>query len=370
MRILHVIEAVEGGAGLHVRHLASRQTERGHVVAVAGPLQSSPRRVDPQFQAALDAAGVERHEIAFRRMPIAPANAVGVWKLVRIARRFRPDVIHTHNTVGGLFGRLVAGTLRMPAVHTQNGSWFAGPDGGSVAVAARAIERLVAPFTSAVISVSEGEADVYRTVHRPDRVVVIPNGIPVGDEPPAPFPDPPVVAFVARFQPPKDPVAAVRIMAAARRVRPDTTALLVGYGEMEPEVRAAIAALDPGIELRPDLSGAEAVAGATVTLLCTHREGLPYVPLEAMERSRPVVGSDVVGVRDVIVDGETGYLVPPDDDEAGTAAVVRLLADPALARKLGAAGRERIVARFSVEAMVAAVDDVYARVVAARPRRK
>ena len=219
-----------------------------------------------------------------------------------------------------------------------------------------------------LIAVSESEAEVFGRIYPEGRVTVVPNGIPVGPEPLPPLPDPPAMVSVSRFVYPKDPLLAVRVMAGARREVPGARALLVGYGELEYDVRRLVASLDPGIAVRSDIPGPEAVAGATVVLLCTRREGGPIVPLEAMERGRAVVANDVVGCRDVVVHGETGYLFPVGDVDAGVRAVAGILADPAQAAGLGAAGRARLVARYSVEAMADGVDRVDEAVVRKRKR--
>jgi glycosyltransferase involved in cell wall biosynthesis len=99
-------------------------------------------------------------------------------------------------------------------------------------------------------------------------------------------------------------------------------------------------------------------ARAAVVACPSRREGFGVACLEAMAHARPVVATDVGGLRDLVVDGETGLVVPPRDPAALRAALDRLLADPALRRRLGSAGRRRAQERFSwdvvTEATVAA----------------
>jgi glycosyltransferase involved in cell wall biosynthesis len=93
----------------------------------------------------------------------------------------------------------------------------------------------------------------------------------------------------------------------------------------------------------------------------SHREGFGVACLEAMAHGRPVVAGDVGGLRDLVVDGETGYLVPPRDVTALRKALERLLGDRDLRRSLGEAGRRRAEERFSwrhaTEATLAAYQD-------------
>ena len=366
MKVLHVLEAVDSGAALSVRLLAAEQARRGLDVALAVPARRSWGRTDDQLTEYLSTRRVAVLRLGMKRMPIHPANVAATVRLQRFARSWQPDVIHTHATTAGVLGRIAAGIQGVPSVHTYQGARFSDPGAGASGLAGRLLERSLAPLTGALIAVSPSEAEVMRTVHHAERVVLVPNGIPVDDAPAAEFPDPPLVVCVCRFEYPKDPLLAVRVMAAARRTVPGSRALLIGYGSLEGEVRRLVSRIDPEIEIRSDIPGREAVATASVVLLCTRREGGPYVPLEAMERSRPVVVTDVVGARDVVVNNETGFVFPLGDVDLGAAAVARLLAEPATAARMGEAGRARLTESFSLEAGVNAVIDLYGKLIRGR----
>jgi glycosyltransferase involved in cell wall biosynthesis len=105
------------------------------------------------------------------------------------------------------------------------------------------------------------------------------------------------------------------------------------------------------------------LAEADVVALPSWTEGLPLAVLEAMTQARPVVATLVGGTAEVVVDGETGLLVPPRDPEALAQAIERLLADPTLRRRLGEAGRRRVEERFSLDAMTRRVLAIYDEVV-------
>jgi len=101
-------------------------------------------------------------------------------------------------------------------------------------------------------------------------------------------------------------------------------------------------------------------AAMDIIALPTHREGLPVVPLEAAAMELPVVATAVTGCVDAVVDGVTGILVPPRDPGALASAIQRLLSDPALRRKMGKAGRERVLREFRPESIWAALYAEYA----------
>jgi glycosyltransferase involved in cell wall biosynthesis len=102
------------------------------------------------------------------------------------------------------------------------------------------------------------------------------------------------------------------------------------------------------------------LAGCDVFCLPSLAEGLPLVVLEAMLQARPVVATPVGGTAELVVDGETGVLVPPGDAGALAHALSDLLADPARARRMGDAGRARVLAEFSEAAMSKRVLGLYA----------
>src|SRR5207247_11054153 len=101
-----------------------------------------------------------------------------------------------------------------------------------------------------------------------------------------------------------------------------------------------------------------------VVVLPSSVEGMPLVLLEAMAHRRPVVATPVGGTPEVVVDGETGLLVPPRDPRALADAIRRLLDDPDLAKRLGDAGRRRVELHFSLEAMNRRILELYDEVAA------
>jgi glycosyltransferase involved in cell wall biosynthesis len=100
------------------------------------------------------------------------------------------------------------------------------------------------------------------------------------------------------------------------------------------------------------------------------KEGLPLAPLEAMAASLPIVATDVPGHRDVIVRSQTGLLVPPEDSAALAEAITSLVGDPERRRRMGEAGRRRVLEHFTIEAMVGKTAALYEGAVAAAGKRR
>jgi glycosyltransferase involved in cell wall biosynthesis len=96
-------------------------------------------------------------------------------------------------------------------------------------------------------------------------------------------------------------------------------------------------------------------------------EGMPFAILEAMAASKPVIASKIYGIPEVVVEGETGFMVPPRDAGFLCAAMRRAIESPALCRRMGTAGRMRVESSFSLERMVREVESVYEAVLSGRP---
>jgi glycosyltransferase involved in cell wall biosynthesis len=164
---------------------------------------------------------------------------------------------------------------------------------------------------------------------------------------------------VGRLQAPKDPLTLIRALAELGR---PGEAVIAGDGPDRPAVEREVRRL--GLESAVRLAGerddvAELLAEADLFVLSTRSEGLPLSILEAMAAGLPVVASDVGGVPELVVDRETGFLVPPGDPHALAAAIERLLDDPDLRGRFGAAGRARVSTHFDLASAQRAHLDLY-----------
>jgi glycosyltransferase involved in cell wall biosynthesis len=159
--------------------------------------------------------------------------------------------------------------------------------------------------------------------------------------------------LIASLRPEKRIDLFVQAIAAARRTDPRIRGLIAGDGPELETLRALCEASDGAVGmlgLRPDT--ADVIEASDVVCLTSDAEALPLVLLEAMAGGRPVVATNVGGVRDAVIDGETGRLVSPGDVAGFSAALVELAADRELAKRLGEAGRRRQEELFTVDRMV------------------
>ena len=252
---------------------------------------------------------------------------------VRAARRADADLLHAHWIPAGW----VAARTGKPYVVQV---W-----GTDVELLRRVprFARSVLRGARLVIAASSALADAARRLGAQD-VRVIPSGIDipaeVGEEA-----QPAEVLYAGRLSEEK---GVLELVAAAG----DLNLVVAGDGPLRRRVPQARGFL-PNDELQ------HLYARAAVVACPSRREGFGVACLEAMAHGRPVVASAVGGLKDLVVDGETGLLVPPRDPQALRAALERLLADRDLRRRLGAAGRERARERFSWDAVTDATIAAY-----------
>jgi len=252
---------------------------------------------------------------------------------VRAARRVEADLLHAHWLAAGW----VAARTGKPYVVQV---W-----GTDVELARRAplLARPVLRNARLVIAASTALAESARELGAAE-VRVIPSGVDlpaeVGEEA-----SPPEVLYAGRLSPEK---GVLELVAAADGMK----LVVAGDGPLRPRVPGALGFVPHG-----ELQGL--YARAAVVACPSRREGFGVACLEAMSHGRPVVATDVGGLRDLVVDGETGLVIPPRRPEALRAALERLLADEQLRRRLGASGRERAREHFSWQAVTDATLAAY-----------
>jgi glycosyltransferase involved in cell wall biosynthesis len=175
------------------------------------------------------------------------------------------------------------------------------------------------------------------------------------------------IGVVARLSPEKGVDVALRVHAIVVRRHPQARLVVAGEGPEATRLRQladelGIARAVEWLGYQDDLAG---VYGRLDALLLPSRsEGLPNAALEALAHGVPVVASNVGGIPEVVTDGSSGFLTPPEDVAGLAVAVERVLADSALRERLAAYGKADVRARFSLDARRAALASLYAEVVA------
>lgn len=363
LRVLHLVTNAElGGAQRVVAELANRAVAAGHGCGVAamkdGPMWDT---LDPR---------ISRFPLRHARKSIDPArDALTLLEIWRLAREYKPDVLHLHSSKMGALGRLAAGRLKGRTVYTIHGF-------DTILKAHRAflpLERLLARACGAIVPVSAYDEANLASAGVGGRKRLIRNGISdrLGRMPP----DGPaakamqaardggnaVVLCTARLAAPKrfDLFLAA---AAALSDRPCSFFWIGNAATRDSLERETPGGVPPNLTLLGELPEAGDYANlCDVFVLLSDYEGLPMSILEAMSCGKPVLASAVGGIAEA-VDGRNGLLVPNDALRV-TEGLARLLGDTALMDRMGREARRRSTGEFSAEAMWTAYEGLYKELV-------
>lgn len=314
-------------------------------------------------------------------------DLAATFRLVRLLRRERWDVVHVHTSKAGIVGRVAAWLAGVPVViHTAHGWAFSRDERGAGRAMWIALEWLCAKLSHAIVVVASPDRDeaLRLGIGRPEQYRLIRSGIEI--EAYRDAPDDPrevraslalpadafVVGTVGRLSRQKAPLD---LLAAFARIAPDVPhahLVFVGDGPLRAELEAAIR--ERGLEPRVHLLGLRRdvprlLRALDVFALSSRWEGLPRVFPQAMAAGLPIVATRVQGAEEVVNEGENGRLVDVGDVETLARRLRELADDPARAKAMGAAGARR-VEEFSATTMVRALERLYEELAARRGVRR
>jgi len=372
-----------GGPGLHAGLLtAELDPARFQTLLVAGSEGSAEGNILSLGRIPSTVQPIVVPQLGRRLSPLDDLQAL--WRVIVIARAYRPDIVHTHLAKAGFVGR-IAGRLAgsRAVVHTYHGSVFRGYFGRRESAVYLAIERALARITTRIIAITPRQREelLQLRVARAEKIVEIPLGFDLEPFRNAPerlvarrhlaIPvDAAVVGLVARLVPIKDVLTFLRAMRLLIRDVPNLVVMVVGDGNDRSALEAA--AREFGIAERCKFLGWRSdmpviYAALDVLALSSINEGSPVSLIEGMAAGRPVVATAVGGVPDVVRHERDGLLVPARDPYALASAVRRILCDPSLASRLGREGRRSALARFEISRMVTDIERLYLEVLGPRP---
>jgi glycosyltransferase involved in cell wall biosynthesis len=312
----------------------------------------------------LGSRGTLAEEIEAHSWPVTALNEPTglrpglVLRLARFLRRRKIDVVHTHDVRPLIYGAVAARLARVPSVvHTRHGQ------DSRITPRQRALVRFAARLTDRFVCVSEDSARL--TIEQgvaAAKVRAIINGIDVeqfaytGPQPRGP------VVTIARLSPEKDIANLIRTAAIVAGAEPGFRLEIAGDGPCRVDLEALIDGL--GLKDRVRLLGQvrdvrSLLGRASLFVLPSVSEGVSLTLLEAMARGLAVVATRVGGNPEVVVDGDTGQLVPARNPDALADAMLALLRDPERSRRMGLAGRRRVEQVFDVRRMVADYEELY-----------
>ena len=356
VRLLYVAgNFVTGGAERHLLEMWRRIDRTRFDVRIA------VLKREGAFTAMVEAAGLPIHDLGVGRRVYDHTGVRGLLRLVSLVREFRPDIIHGYLFGPNLFAALAGRLCRVPVVCVAKRNVDAFESPRQVAV-----QRLAHRLATHVTAVSREVAASSVALGIPaSRVTVIENGVDVSrfdgvtrrDSLPGLESVPgttPLIGSVGCLAPRKDYgtlLAALQKLAAKH----DFRCAIAGDGPERAalEAQAAERGLAGRVLFLGERSDVDRLLPAfDVFTLSSREEGIPNALLEAMAAARPCVATRVGGNAEVLEDGRTGWLVPPQDPEALAAALAEALSRPDESARRGAAARAAMVEERSIDAMV------------------
>jgi glycosyltransferase involved in cell wall biosynthesis len=375
VRVLRVIARLNiGGPAYHVSLLSGRlDPDRYETLLVAG----RPGPGEGSFEALARRYGARLRLLPSLSPEIDPRADLGSLRaLGGIVRGFRPHIVHTHTAKAGALGRtaaLVASHSRPVIVHTYHGHVLEGYFGPAVTAGYRAVERGLARISDRLVGVSQSTVDdlVRLRVAPRERFTVVPLGLDLGrflSLDPRPEGEEVVALYAGRLVPIKRVDVLIRAIAHARAAGAALRLVVLGDGELRPELERL--ARNLGVARQVTFLGyrddvVPYLEAADMAVLSSANEGTPVALIEAAAAARPLVGTRVGGVADVVAPG-TGRLVKSGDDRALADALVELVADRGLRLELGARAREHVRGRYGVGRLLDDVDRLYRELLGSR----
>ncbi|MBM3250519.1 MAG: glycosyltransferase family 4 protein [Candidatus Omnitrophica bacterium] len=315
---------------------------------------------------ALSMEGLQVKPSFFLERPVNPLRDMAAFfEIYFFIRKNKIDIVHTHSSKAGIVGRLAARLAGVKTIlHTVHGWPFHDYQSRIARRLFIRLERIAAGFSNriVVVSASDWEKGLKNYIGTPDKYALIRYGIDYAE-----FNNPngkireefkagkdPLVGCISCLKPQKAPEDFIRTVQLVKEALPQAKFLLVGEGELRPRIESLIQRLK--LEEAVTLTGwrrdiPRILSGVDVFVLSSLWEGLPVAVLEAMASGKPVVATDTGGVREVVREEETGFLVPAGRPDVLSGRLLNLLQNASLRKTMGERARAALGEDFRIEKM-------------------
>jgi glycosyltransferase involved in cell wall biosynthesis len=379
MKIVHIItRLIIGGAQENTLLSCEGQHDHGHeVTLLTGPALGPEGSLEERART----YGYRVEIIDEMRRSIHPLRDwITTHRLIDYLLAHEPDVVHTHSSKAGILGRYAAHRAGVPLiVHTIHGLAFTASTSRTANSVYKMLERRAAPLTDRIVCVADSMRDqsLAANIGRREQYVTVYSGMET-----APFLSPPVerdrtryrlaighdhivVGTIARLFELKGHEDLLAIAPALCQRFPKVRFLWVGDGVLRAGFEHQIAQMNLKDRfifagLVPPSRVPELTAAMDILVHPSRREGLARALPQGALAGKPVVTYDIDGAKEAVIDGSTGFVVPPFDRAKLADRLERLIPDPSLRHSMGEAGRALALSRFDARVMVEALERVYA----------
>jgi glycosyltransferase involved in cell wall biosynthesis len=373
IKVCHIITMLElGGAQQNTLYTVSHLNKDVYeplLIAGKGGMLNAEARAIP---------GATKYFTSKLLRHICPiCDLAGLFRLWWILIKEKPQIVHTHSSKAGILGRFAAWFAGVPVIiHTYHGFGFNERQIWPVRMIYILIERAAARISGKLVAVSQDniEKALANKIVKREQFVLIRSGIEVGRFADHKIdklkkkrelgigPDDPVVTTIGPFKPQKNLRDFIDAAGKIAKKYPNCKFLIIGDGELRPDLELQIQGLclTENLKLlgwRRDI--AELLAITDVFVMTSLWEGLPRAVLEAMSTGIAVVANAVDGVKEIVENGETGYLVEPMHPEETAGRTLELLTDRKKSFEMGKKGKTKITREYDIDFMVRQLEGLY-----------
>ena len=339
IKILYILEATSGGT-------------QKHVVDIAKKINKSEYQIDIIYSTNRNKNFIEESNGVFNRiygLPIKRSasltDVVNIWRMIKIIKQNNYDIVHCHSTKAGFIGRIAAFLSKQKnIIYSPHGFMFCDTRIKFKRHLYLNLERFLGYLTGKIVAVSGSERDlaIYHNIVPNKKIITINNsidpldcdGFNYSDRIKNKFLDKNseiILGTVGRLFYQKDPITLIKSFKIINDKIQNTKLIMVGDGPLEAECIKLIH--EYNLQSKIQLVGFQKDSKIfykifDIFILSSHYEGMPYALLEAMSMGIPAVGTNVIGIKDLIVNGETGYLVNEGNHTELAEAVVNLIENP------------------------------------------
>ncbi|MFK7901622.1 MAG: glycosyltransferase family 4 protein [Nitratireductor sp.] len=358
LKIVHCFRSPVGGIFRHVRDLVEQQSKDGHEVGILCDSSTGGAYEDKLFEEIRPQLALGITRIPMRRS-ISPSDILTLWKASKEIKKLQPDILHSHSAKGGAYARIIGSALRVSGNRVAR---LYCPHGGSIHYDAKSIkgriffviERLFESLTDRLIFVSKYEQDGYsEKVGEPKCAVsLVYNGLSKEEFLPVkPDKDAADFLYIGMMRDLKGPDVFLNALAKLQTGKTGPTAHFVGDGPDKDNYIKQIAelGLSEKVTVHDAMPAREAFAMAKCVVVPSRAESMPYIVLEAVAASKPIICTNVGGIPEIF-DTELDTLVEAGNSDALAASFKKMLANKN-ALSQAKESMQRLKERFSVEVM-------------------
>lgn len=339
IKILYILEATSGGT-------------QKHVVDIAKKINKSEYQIDIIYSTNRNKNFIEESNGVFNRiygLPIKRSasltDVVNIWRIIKIIKQNNYDIVHCHSTKAGFIGRIAAFLSKQKnIIYSPHGFMFCDTRIKFKRHLYLNLEKFLGYLTGKIVAVSGSERDlaIYHNIVPNKKIITINNsidplerdGFNYSDRIRNKFLDKNseiILGTVGRLFYQKDPITLIKSFKIINDKIQNTKLIMVGDGPLEAECIKLIN--EYNLLSKIQLVGFQKDSKIfykmfDIFILSSHYEGMPYALLEAMSMGIPAVGTNVIGIKDLIVDGETGYLVGEGNHTELAESVINLVQNP------------------------------------------